>query len=903
MMFMRLHVTSVFLSLILVSALALTLSASAQNIPTLADITLPAPTEPGHALIRGPHEAVDPASGQVTLRFAVPLPAEPGGWQPRFAITYSSAGAVFAGGRSTGGAFLYTQWSALASQGWNYTAPVLTFNEIQTSPNGSSDCELSTDYVLERTDGQRDSFHLSDVGDNTLNDPQDGCPQQYLSDTEADGWAATTPGVTQPGPYSTKVPTVQGPDGQKLTFAGGGEGPEFGWVPDYFYDRNGDWLHYTLNAASNNALTITDSVGRTVLTTTGFQPSTTYSSLTDTVTAAGATYTADWATGPSAAAVSITGAGSGACPAEATGIGGNSPVITSLTTPEGTYTFSYDSTYGLLKRITYPNGGYVRYVWGTTSSPSEAGVFFTPSGSGTPLPCTGVYDGVVVTDRYVSPDGTNETEHQHFAYTTTWNPSATDVWTQKTTTVTTTDTVAGTSWTKTYTYTAKGASSPANSPAWENIARIPVESDVQTVQGGNTLQDVVESWTNGFPYQLADRQVSRNNDAIGEQSFGYNASGQITDKKEYDGFVINSAPLERETTVSYASLANNILDRPSLITVYGPGSAEAAQANLAYNANGDLTSAARWVAGSSDLTTTYTNDSYGNRLTATDAGSHTTTYAYNGSTGDNAYITSITDALGHTRSYTWNDSSGTMASSTDENGNTTSYGYDSWNRLTSVTDPASLGETTFAYTPSTLETEREQSSGVWEETLDSFDGLGRVAVAATETASGAWSRTDTCYNGAGEKSFVTYAYSSSSANGPANCGEPGDSFAFDALGRQTQITHGDGTTVLTSYLGRDTETQDEGNGTSRVTRIAETDGLGRLADICEVVGSHGPTEGPGAAQCGLEMAGNGYLTTYAYDALDDLTSIAPGWGKPHVRLRRPRAIDGFDHARRRHDRL
>ncbi|MGH9475960.1 MAG: hypothetical protein ACRD1C_06475 [Terriglobales bacterium] len=491
---------------------------------------------------------------------------------------------------------LETQWSALSSQGWSYTAPVLAFSEIDTSPNGTSDCGLSTSYILEAPDGQRHSFFLSVVGDNTLDDPQDGCPQQYLSDTEPDGWTAATPGDTQPGPYQTMSPTITSADGTVFSFSGSGI-PEFGWLPSRATGRNGNWLAYSLNGASNNALTITDSLGRTLLTTKGFQPAQTYSSLTDTITAdgsAGPAYTATWQTGPSAASMTITPAGRFACPvSESTGAGGGGPVITSHTTPEGTYTFSYDPTYGVLDRITYPNGGYVRYVWAETSSPAESGVFYTPPGNGTPSACDGVYPGVVVTDRYVSPDGSSETGHQQFSYVTNWNPSATNLWTTKQTTVTTTDSSAGTSWTTTYTYAPESSPPPANSPLSQNTTQIPVESEVSTVQNGNQLEDVHENWTSGYPYLPTDRWFSRNGIDIGEDVLGYTAAGQINDKKEYNGWAVNSAPLVRETTVAYASFSQNIVDRPAQVTVYtGPAGSGVvvADTNFGYNANGDLTS-------------------------------------------------------------------------------------------------------------------------------------------------------------------------------------------------------------------------------------------------------------------------------------------------------------------------
>lgn len=62
----------------------------------------------------------------------------------------------------------------------------------------------------------------------------------------------------------------------------------------------------------------------------------------------------------------------------------------------------------------------------------------------------------------------------------------------------------------------------------------------------------------------------------------------------------------------------------------------------------------------------------------------------------------------------------------------------------------------------------------------------------------------------------------------------GDSFAYDALGRTTTVTHSDGTSSTATYAFRATQITDEGNGSRGVSRILQKDGLGRLASACEV---------------------------------------------------------------------
>jgi RHS repeat-associated protein len=114
-------------------------------------------------------------------------------------------------------------------------------------------------------------------------------------------------------------------------------------------------------------------------------------------------------------------------------------------------------------------------------------------------------------------------------------------------------------------------------------------------------------------------------------------------------------------------------------------------------------------------------------------------------------------------------------------------------------------------------------------------------------------------------------------------------YTYDALGRTSKVTNPDSTTVVTTYSGPATEVQDEGNGNGswQTTRISQTDGLGRLAYMCEV--APGPFVVPAGdstssligqngtpASCGLDIGGTGFLTAYQYNYLDDLVQVNQG---------------------------
>src|SRR6185312_9630385 len=262
----------------------------------------------------------------------------------------------------------------------------------------------------------------------------------------------------------------------------------------------------------------------------------------------------------------------------------------------------------------------------------------------------------------------------------------------------------------------------------------------------------------------ADTLSNLNGINVSESGFGYDSLARLTQKDDY-GFPGGTKTLLRETDTAYASFSDvNIYDKPASVIIRDGSLNWAAETTFGYDesavvatsgvmahanvtvARGNLTSVHRLLKsdGSSALTTTFVNDDTGQRVSATGPAGHTTSYSYtdnfvSGSHGTtDAYLTQATDALTQT----------------------TQYGYEAWDRLAQVNSPDG-GETTYTYTDSTIETKRKiDANGDWQDQIETFDGLDRAAVTATETAAGAWSRVDTCYNGLGLASFKSYPYAS-----------------------------------------------------------------------------------------------------------------------------------------------
>jgi len=311
---------------------------------------------------------------------------------------------------------------------------------------------------------------------------------------------------------------------------------------------------------------------------------------------------------------------------------------------------------------------------------------------------------------------------------------------------------------------------------------------------------------------------------------------------------------------------------------------------------------------SGNPTTTYSYDETGQITSMKDPNSNTTQYSYADSYtsgtppgNTNAYLTKVTqpttNGVAHIESYSYSYADGQLTKSTDQNSEVTTYAYntppsgcsysDGLDRLSQINFPDG-GETMYCYndapynssTPSpSVATTKLGSPSPNVTTLTASDGLGHavrsVLTSDPDCASG--DRTDTTYDGLGHVYTVSNPYCSTSDSTYGLT-----TYTYDALGRSTQIAHPDGNTILTSYTGRATQVQDEGNGTQRVTRISQSDGLGRLLAVCEVGPSLSAGQNSAASPCNLDIAGTGFLTAYQYDALDDLIQVTQGTMTPRT---------------------
>lgn len=861
------------------------------QLPQAGDTTSPPTPGVGHDYIHAPQETVNPANGSVSIRIPVRISSGRELTIP-FSIAYDSNGAFYYGSDSGGDSpALRTVTGVPFSQGgWSYTFPLLTFDgEDWTVDNGSGkpyDCSNNINYVFQDPTGNRHNLGLYATAP--------GAGQQDCGSSITQGGEGPIVATIPSGQLQPPVTLTDG-NGTVYSFPSG-------FMPTSVTDRNGNTI--SISSTSSSAA-VTDTAGRAAVSvaTFGMSP--------DSINVAGLSspYRVSWTTASPNFTIGTLNANISGDPACPTLMRGSIKVASQIVLPNGqTYAFTYDPTYGMLSKMTYPSGGYVRYVWGLNPLAEAALWSQTPASAWN---CH--YDSPAITDRYVSFDGTTEVLHQHFQYGTNWDSDFED-WDTKTTTVTTTDLVRGTSFNIVYTY------SPVLVPCVPShlgcgfgmfTVQMPVEQTMQYYStSGTLLKTVGKTWCNGNPRELCSETTTLNDTGqVSETTYAYNTNEQQTERDEYD----YGLQLTRKTVTNYASFTGGpIVDLPSSVITYNGSGARVAETDSSYDqtalqttavvqhttapggsTRGNLTTVTKQCfngpCSGGSPTTHYSYYDTGQIYQMTDPKGNVTTFSYTDnysscggnappSGATNAYLTQVTYPtvhVNHIESYCYDYTAGLLRGSTDENSQTTSYTYaDSLDRLTEANYPDG-GETLVSYndappTPS-VTVEKEIKSGQFVTHVSMIDGIGLPIETELTSDPFGTDLTLMSYDGLGREYTVTNPYRST--------GDPTygvTTYAYDSLNRTTQVTHPDGSKIVSTYTGSATEISDEGNGTKSVQRISQTDGLGRMVSVCEVSSATQQGGSGTPAACGQNIAATGFLTTYTYDTLNNLLSVSQG---------------------------
>lgn len=880
----------------------------------------------GHDYIKMLNETVNPGVGSVSIRIDVPVPPGRGMTVP-FSFGYDSNAAL----HFTPLGIWSDNLGFLSQGGWSYLLPHLnvTVNAI-ASQNGQSICYYYTDYMLTDLGGASHGLYISTVqpedgaGCTTYN----GAPNNNLVNKLAGGDAQVQAATTATAGFRY-MPAVKAADmdGTVYSFPATTQGfvtsGSTGWeiFPTTIEDRNGNTATFTASQTPVS-IKVSDDVGRTALSISGF------GATGNTVTVPGMSpYTVTWGTYTESSSFPWVGQKTqwSGCTFAYSGGGGQVTRISAIGLPNGkSYSFQYDGVTGLLNKLIYPSGGYVRYVWGMTST-----VFDEVSWEGTYQggwgECQATYEDFVLQKRFVSFDGVHEVEEQDFAYVTTMSGLA---WTQRQSTVTTKDLVRGTSFNTLYTYVPINVSTQPND--WVITNTTPVESEVQYYDtNGSPLRTVHKGYAD--PRLPPDETDTLDNNQVSYIHNAYTSPSYLavlTDKYVYDYGSGAHGPLLRQTHYDYATFAPtpifpsaaSVLDRPSDVITYDGNANKMAETDLAYDqtsvspisatghddtnyasgsgvvrGNATTQTVECLQAGCSSSVTTYAYDQTGQVTSTLDpcgngtcsdmtGTNHTTTYSYSdhytvltGGTNTaytvtgkatNAYLTAITDALGHTSNFTYDFNNGQLTAAKDANGQSMSYIYnDALARPTNVTYPDG-GQTEASYNdvaPSPSVTTCELINGTagatcsssspptgWKTALMTKDGLGHSVQTKLVSDPDGPTFTATGYDGLGE----TYQVWNPTRCLPptTNCGTETTwgitTYVYDALGRTKTVTKPDNSVATTTYSGNQTTMSDEiGN-----QRTNQVDSLGRLIAVWEAPNS----------------TGYNYETQYQYDALNDL---------------------------------
>jgi YD repeat-containing protein len=694
---------------------------AAQVVDPLTAAQAPVPGA-GHHYIGAGAETVNPADGSVT--FDLPI-RTPSGRMLSFplGIRYHNSDAFYlSNSGGIGPAFSWTTPKLNGTQapfelnGWSYDLPNYEANAyvISSSPvsGGCGDpdgnpcaghntnyCFAGQNYGFKGFDGLQHPFEVFNQWPDPDN-PQSGaafsCNGGNISGFDYGVTAtlgalgsATQPNLEVTDRSGTIYQFAQEPTiSTNPAVVTGGVTP-FGALASSITDRNGNQI--LLNGAGAYSFgsvlssgSYRDTLGRTVLSWSGLgNPAGDTISISGLSKAIVVKWTMTTVTFPTNFQVIFNGTAIGPeCSLEASSR--SIAVVSEIDLPNGQkYSFTYGDKWGLLSKITFPGGGYVRYGWGTDSlSQATYQVWKNGQSAGT---CSAIVDTPAITDRYVSYDGSSEILTQQFSYSTTWaeNPSGLPYWTSKATTVSSSDTVSGSSTNTLYTYANLGINDYGNG--------VPVEQKIIYQDGsGNTLKTVNKTWYDR--YTMIGEQAILNSgqgmttlqcpDFPNERILAtYQYNSQSAGSKPTDpacSLVAQSIPASSSNTLSsglntaaigplllstateYHNFGTtNIVDEPDTITEYDGSGNQVKQTSYLYDKSTPATSGAK--TGLVSPPGSRGNATSVQQLLNTNNSLLTTSYAYY----DTGQVQSVTDPCGN----------GTCSDMASSSTHTTTYSY------------------------------------------------------------------------------------------------------------------------------------------------------------------------------------------------------------------------------------
>ncbi len=325
--------------------------------------------------------------------------------------------------------------------------------------------------------------------------------------------------------------------------------------------------------------------------------------------------------------------------------------------------------------------------------------------------------------------------------------------------------------------------------------------------------------------------------------------------------------------ITYATNASSTLDLQDDIILTNASSTQLSETQYYYDglplgsvSLGNQTKEEDWITGSTYASKTKSYNSYGLVASSTDPNGNQTSYSFD---SFNYYPATSTNALNQSTSYMYDYGTGNVATTTDPNGLTHVTVYDPVGRVSEklqpdLNTPSTLDlNTTIAYTdtgfPTYTTTTSYLNSATSTVSYQYFDGLGRTIQTRTEAApTNTYAVKDDVYGASGllVDESLQYFASSTSWAAPTTTTALFTSYTYDPLERIASVDNAVGSTTYVYNPWHTMVTDPNGN-----LKDFWNDAFGNLVNVVE----HSTTT-------------TSATTTYAYDLKNNLTEVTDASG-------------------------
>jgi RHS repeat-associated protein len=390
------------------------------------------------------------------------------------------------------------------------------------------------------------------------------------------------------------------------------------------------------------------------------------------------------------------------------------------------------------------------------------------------------------------------------------------------------------------------------------------------------------------PITRVDSYSSLGSSGVNHASTLYDSNGNLVQVQLFD---IGAGSVPTRTVQYYygkSYTSNNnctgyaggsyIIDTPCEIAVFDHSGTMVSNSQYSHGPKGAITLQGSQLVGGSGawLSTTYSYNTNGSVHQMTLPNGEVITEGYDGSC-NGLLPTSETNSVNGLSTYTVYDSGcfgARVIKFTGVDGNFSKKAYnDPFWRTTQTTDQA-LNSTNIAYETTTFPHTYVTTAfnGTTLQRITRVNGLGQVMYRQTAQVYGNGSF-DTVSNTFDTSNRLIGVYGPCTANIDTECTGAHSSFTYDAMQRLLTSQDANGGVVNNTYLGLDTiSTLGPAPAGEHVkTKQFETNGLGQVTSVCDIISS-------GGAACGQANGGNGYVTKFSYDALGRVLQSSQTFG-------------------------